>query len=73
MLLSLNEIRKRALPFSLEWVDAKNEEAEAKEFLIQFLDIFGVSHRRVATFEHGVKKLDEGDGYIDLPSIFSKV
>lgn len=66
MPLSLNEIRKRAHAFSLEWADASNEEADAKEFLIQFLEIFGVTRRRVATFEHRVKKLDDGDGYIDL-------
>lgn len=66
MPLSLNEIRKRANAFSIEWADETNEDAEAKEFLIQFLDIFGITRRRVATFEHRVKKLDDGDGYIDL-------
>ena len=66
MPISSNEMKKRALAFSKEWSDAANEEAEAKEFLIQFLNIFDIARRRVATFEHRVKKLDDGDGYIDL-------
>lgn len=66
MPISPNEMKKRALSFSKEWANATNEEAEAKEFLIQFLNIFDITRRKVATFEHRVKKLDEGDGYIDL-------
>jgi hypothetical protein len=66
MPISPNEMKKRALAFSKEWADASNEEADAKEFLVQFLNIFDIARRRVATFEHRVKKLDDGDGYIDL-------
>jgi hypothetical protein len=66
MPISPNEMKKRALSFSKEWANTTNEEAEAKEFLIQFLNIFDITRRKVATFEHRVKKLDEGDGYIDL-------
>lgn len=66
MPLSWNEIKSRALAFSKEWKDAGNEDSEAKPFLIDFLNIFGISQKRVATFEHRVKKLNEADGYIDL-------
>lgn len=66
MSISTAEIKSRALAFSKEWADATNENAEAKEFLIQFLNIFNITRRRVATFEHKVKKLDDGSGYIDL-------
>jgi hypothetical protein len=66
MPISSNEMKKRAFAFSNEWADAGNEEADAKEFLIQFLNIFDIARKRVATFEHRVKKLDDGDGYIDL-------
>jgi hypothetical protein len=67
MNISLNEIKTRATAFAKEWEDTPGrEEADAKEFLIDFLNIFGISRKRVATFEHRVKKLDEGDGYIDL-------
>jgi len=66
MPISINEIKKRALAFCKEWEGATNEDAEAKEFLVQFLNIFGITRRWVAIFEHRVKKLDDGDGYIDL-------
>jgi type I restriction-modification system DNA methylase subunit len=66
MPLSWNEIKTRAIAFSKEWESAEREEADAKEYLIDFLNIFGISRKRVATFEHKVKKLSEADGYIDL-------
>lgn len=66
MVLSWNEIKDRALAFSKEWSDTFNEEADAKQFLVAFFNVFGISSKRVSTFEHKVKKLDERDGYIDL-------
>jgi len=66
MALSWNEIKDRALNFSKEWADTSNEDADAKPFLVEFFNVFGISSKRVATFEHRVKKLDEKDGYIDL-------
>ncbi len=66
MALSWNEIKDRAVSFSKEWADTVNEEAEAKPFLEAFLNIFGITRKRIGTFEHKVKKLNEGDGYIDL-------
>lgn len=66
MPLSWNEIRSRALTFSKEWADTEREEADSKPFLIEFLNIFGITQKRVATFEHKVKKLNEADGYIDM-------
>jgi len=66
MALSWNEIKDRALSFSKEWADTANEEADAKPFLVEFFNVFGISSKRVSTFEHRVKKLDDKDGYIDL-------
>jgi len=66
MTLSWNEIKDRALNFSKEWAETSNEEADAKPFLVEFFNVFGISSKRVSTFEHRVKKLDEKDGYIDL-------
>jgi hypothetical protein len=66
MVLSWNEIKDRALNFSKEWADTVREDAEAKPFLVEFFNVFGISRKRVSTFEHKVKKLDEKDGYIDL-------
>jgi hypothetical protein len=66
MALSWNEIKDRASRFSKEWADTNREEADAKPFLIEFFNVFGISHKKVSTFEHKVKKLDDHDGYIDL-------
>ncbi len=66
MPLSWNEIKYRASAFNTKWKDTTREEADAKPFLVDFLDIFGISQKRVATFEHRVKKLDQASGYIDL-------
>jgi type I restriction-modification system DNA methylase subunit len=66
MALSWNEIKDRALNFSKEWADTSNEEADAKPFLDAFFDVFGITRKRIGTFEHRVKKLSDADGYIDL-------
>ena len=66
MVISWNEIKDRAVTFSKEWENARREEAESQEFLIEFFKVFGVTKRKVATFEQKVKKLDEHEGYIDL-------
>jgi hypothetical protein len=70
MPLSWNEIKTKALKFSKTWADASSEDSEAKPFWIDFFDIFGVTDRRVATFEHAVKKLpgvkSRTDGFVDL-------
>lgn len=66
MALSWNEIKDRAVAFSKEWADTINEEADAKPFLEAFFNVFGITRKRVSTFEHRVKKLNEADGYIDL-------
>jgi hypothetical protein len=66
MPLSWNEIKTRATAFTKEWQDESNEDAEAKSFWDDFFDVFGISRRRVATFEQQVKKIDDKQGYIDL-------
>lgn len=64
--LSLQEIKSRASSFSLKWKNEFNEDAEAKSFLDEFFEVFGVSRKRVASFEKHVKKLDGKAGFIDL-------
>lgn len=72
MPLSLNEIKDRALAFSREWEGARAERAEAQTFWNEFFAVFGISRRRVATFEEPVKTLPLFDkqpvktGRIDL-------
>jgi hypothetical protein len=66
MPLSWNEIKTRASTFSKHWQDAANEDSQAKPFLIDFFEVFGITDKRVATFEHAVKKHGGRDGYVDL-------
>lgn len=66
MPLSWNEIKARATAFSKEWEHTEREEADAKPFLDAFFNVFDVSRKKIGTFEHKVKKLNDADGYIDL-------
>ena len=64
--LNWNEIKSRALQFSKTWADACNEDSQAKPFWIDFFEIFGITNKRVATFEMNVKKLGGAQGFVDL-------
>ena len=66
MTLSWNEIRKRAIKYSHDWKDVKSEKSESQTFWNDFFDIFGISRRRVATYEKSVKLFGDKKGYIDL-------
>ena len=66
MPLTWNEIRTRAHAFVKEWEDETREHAEAKSFWDGFFNVFGLSRRRVASFEEAVKKEGGGQGFIDL-------
>lgn len=65
-LLSWNEIKERALKFTKEWEGESRERAEKDTFWNDFFNIFGISRRRLATFEEPVKKLSGNQGFIDL-------
>lgn len=64
--LSWNEIRVRAQIFADEWKDAKYERGETQTFYNEFFEIFGISRKRVASYEEPVKKLGDKQGFIDL-------
>ena len=70
MPLSWNDIESRALTFSRTWADAASEDSQGKPFWLDFFEIFGITDKRVATFEHAVKKLPGAkartDGFVDL-------
>ncbi len=66
MHLSWNEIRARAARFAEEWKLADYERGEAQTFYNEFFQVFGITRRRVASFEEPVKLLGEKRGYIDL-------
>ncbi|HKV96582.1 MAG TPA: DNA methyltransferase [Gammaproteobacteria bacterium] len=79
--LSPNEIRDRALKFAHEWAGERRERAEAQTYWNEFFNVFGVSRRRVASFEEFVRPVRQrleasdlfrkggkptGTGFIDL-------
>lgn len=66
MALSWNEIKDRALKFTKEWEGESRERAEKDTFWNDFFNVFGISRRRLATFEEPVKKLNNKQGFIDL-------
>jgi len=66
MPISWNEAKTRALGFSKEWIDAKKEASEKQTFWNEFFQVFGISRKRVATFEESVRKYEGEHGSIDL-------
>jgi len=66
MPLSWNEIKTRATAFSREWQDESREDAEAKSFWDAFFNVFGITRRRIASFEEPIHKADGKGGFIDL-------
>jgi len=66
MRLSWNEIRARAAHFADEWRQAHYDRGESQTFYNEFFEIFGVTRRRVASFEEPVKRLGSERGFIDL-------
>ena len=66
MPLSWNEIRTRATAFAADWKGTHSEDADAKSFWDAFFQVFGVSRRKVASFERRVHKLGSAQGKIDL-------
>ena len=66
MRFSWNEIRARAARFADEWKNAHYERGESQTFYNEFFEVFGVTRRRVASFEEPVKRLGNERGFIDL-------
>ncbi len=64
---SWNEIRTNAQQFATRWEGTSDENAESQSFWNEFLGIFGIDRKRVATFEARAKRESTGGrGRIDL-------
>ncbi len=62
-----SEIRASATAFALRWDGVMQENAEAQTFWNEFLQIFGVDRKRVASFEKRAERTSTGGrGRIDL-------
>ncbi|MCX7307082.1 MAG: hypothetical protein NTZ72_03685 [Afipia sp.] len=66
MHLDWNDIRARAGKFAEEWKDAHYERGDTQTFYNEFFQLFGLTRRRLASFEYGVKLPDNKRGYLDL-------
>jgi len=66
MPLSWNEIKQKAIAFSKEWENETSEKSESQSFWNDFFNVFGISRRRVGSFELPIKKADNKQGFIDL-------
>ena len=64
--LDWNDIRARAAKFADDWQDARYERGETQTFYNEFFQLFGVTRRRLASFEHGVNLPANKRGYLDL-------
>jgi len=64
--LSWNEIRTRACAFADDWQNKGYEKGQTQLFYQEFFQLFGMSVRRLASFEEPVKKLGQKQGFIDL-------
>jgi hypothetical protein len=51
MALSWNEIKERAIQFSNEWAETFSDDAESKSIVEAFFNVFGITRKRVGTFE----------------------
>ena len=65
IILGWNEIKERAVRFSKEWQNAFNEEADAKQFLIEFFNVFGI-YNPLTMPPDLVKAHNELDKAVDL-------
>jgi hypothetical protein len=66
MRLDWNDIKARAAKFAEDWNGAQYERGDTQTFYNEFFELFGVTRRRVASFEHGVNLPDKKRGYLDL-------
>src|SRR5690606_3882593 len=66
MPLSWNEIKSRSLAFAKEWENDSSDDADAKSYWDGFVNIFGITRKRVASCDEPLKKLEDMRGFIDL-------
>lgn len=66
MRLDWNDVRARAAKFADDWKDAHYERGDTQTFYNEFFELFGVTRRRLASFEYGVKLQENKRGYLDL-------
>ena len=66
MRTSWNEIRTRARQFANDWRNAGYEKGETHTFYNEFFQVFGLTKKRLYSFEEPIKLLGNKRGFIDL-------
>ncbi len=64
--LQLDQYRKKAATFALEWANERDEKGEAHSFWDAFFKIFDLERRHFARHESRVSRVGKGKGFIDL-------
>jgi hypothetical protein len=62
---SFIEIRRRLQAFTVQWKNAKRENADAKLFWARFYECYGIRPESSTIYEKAVEKLDGARGFID--------
>lgn len=65
MILTQQEMRRRADEFSESYKDVSDERSYAQQYWRDFFNIFNVHWKDVAVFEQAVKKFNGSQGFID--------
>lgn len=65
-MITLNEVRSRAIAFSRDWADAASEAADKQRFWAAFFEVFGIPERRYLRYELPVSFRDGRRGRIDV-------
>ncbi len=63
--LTRNDIRSRLSAFAKQWQQASRENADAKLFWARFYECFGIRPESATLYEHEVRKIGGGHGFID--------
>ncbi len=63
---ALEQYRKKATEFALEWAKERDEKGEAHSFWDAFFRIFDLERRHFARHESRVSRVGKGKGFIDL-------
>ena len=66
MPISWNEIHHNAIKLSRDWAGVKSESAGKQALWNEFLQVFGIKRRVVASFGESAKKMSGDYGRIDL-------
>lgn len=63
--ITRNQVRANLAAFAAQWQQARRENADAKLFWARFYECFGIRPESATLYEHEVRKIGGGVGFID--------